>query len=448
MPFFGKVNKRICFVSPYSYSLFNPSTNYLFGGSEIRAYLFGKGLSDLPQYEVSFVVFDHKQPRVERYGEVKVFRHSYYKTYSTFFERYRKEISERVHKIDGFPYVSIRSQRIRTLLKIFIYLCNKILESAKKKWLEWSKADLKIGNYDVGFEKIRVYKEIDADIYCTFGVGNMTAEIASFCERYKKIFVLFTGSGSDFSDEYYCNSKSINPYGSVGALCHYAIMQSDFVITQSYSQKKLFADKFRKESTVIFNPIDLTKQETAEVDFVNERYALWIGKSDRIKRPEIFLKLASAFKEMKFLMVLNRSDEDIYEAIMSSKSKNVEIIERCPLDYAERLFLQAFVFVNTSIFEGFPNTFLQAGKYGVPILSLSVDPDDFIKTYSCGIVAEGQFEKLLDGFQIICNDREKATEYSRNVKRYVSSYHDLRSQVSKLDEFFRGIYEREGPSGI
>jgi glycosyltransferase involved in cell wall biosynthesis len=366
----------------------------------------------------------------------------------TLLERHRKDVSGKIKKVDRFPYIVISSKGIGTILKLQSILFQKLFRILRKRFIHRSKPDLRIGDYDIGFEKIRIYQEIDADIYCTFGVGNMTAEIAAFCKRYAKLLVLFTGSGSDFSDEYYCGSKSVNPYGSIGALCHYAIMQSDFVITQTYTQKQLFEKKFKKESTVILNPIDLSKHESSKANFLNERFALWIGKSDQVKRPEMLIRLALHFKEIKFMMILNRSDASIYEKIISSRPRNVEIMERCPLPYTEKLFSEAFVLINTSLFEGFPNTFLQAGKYGVPILSLSVDPDDFIKKYSCGIVADGHFDKFSDGLRIILNQKEKAKEFCDNINKYVSRYHDLQHQIRKLDNFFKGINERENPQGI
>ena len=73
-------------------------------------------------------------------------------------------------------------------------------------------------------------------------------------------------------------------------------------------------------------------------------------------------------------MLMNRSDENIFKEVECAKSLNLEIIEWLPYRKAEALIAGAFALVNTSCFEGFPNTFLQAGKFGVPILSFEVDP--------------------------------------------------------------------------
>jgi glycosyltransferase involved in cell wall biosynthesis len=442
MAFCNKVKNKVCFVSLYSYPLFNPSTNYLFGGSEIRAFFFGKALADLPEYEVSFIVFDHKQPEVERYGNVKVFRHSYYKDHSVSPQEVLGDVQGATSELNELGSSLLHDEPIMTI-KRSVYNCIGFLsEHLKRAFGSVRKGHLTIGDYRIEPKKIQVYKEVDADIYCVFGVSNFSAEVAAFCKAFDKVFVLFLGSGSDDSEDYFHNSKKVNPYGSLGELCYYAIRKADFLVAQTRSQQVIFKERFQKKSTVISNPIDLSNNKVVNQINNNEKYALWIGKSDRVKQPEIMVKLAYIFKETKFIMILNCSDLNIFRKIIINIPKNVEVIERLDFESTDNLFRKALVFINTSVFEGFPNTFLQAGKYGVPILSLSVDPDDFIKRYSCGLVADGNFEQLSDGLRVIITDREKAREFSHNVKRYVSRFHDLESQARKLKNFFRGIYGR------
>jgi glycosyltransferase involved in cell wall biosynthesis len=115
------------------------------------------------------------------------------------------------------------------------------------------------------------------------------------------------------------------------------------------------------------------------------------------------------------------------------------VLEWIPFEEVERLFAQALVLINTSLFEGFPNTFLQAGKYAVPLLSLQVDPDGFIEGYECGIVARGRFDMLVEGLDVIRSDQARHSLFARNIRGYVQKHHSLAQKVRQLDQILAAL---------
>lgn len=391
---------RICFVALYAYPLFNPAISHIFGGAEVRAWLFGVGLSKFPDNKISFIVLNHGQPQVEHYGLIKVYRHSHYRPSPSFNGRLMGRVQDLLYRLQH-PFTP----------------------------------SLRINHYEVTPTKFIIYEKVNADLYCTFGVSNFSAELAAFCKRHRKRFALFSSNDDDISLDYYPDSRKKNAYGSIGSLCYYTIMQADLIVTQTQRQSELLEKRFGRTSVTVFSPIELTSTEEVVRGLAKERnVALWIGKSDRIKQPEILLDLAILFPDIRFLMILNRSDSKIHEDVLGRKPENLRIIESVDFGDIEKVFGQAFVLINTSVFEGFPNTFLQAGKYGVPILSLQVDPDGFIEKHGCGIVAKGEFEKLVEGVRRLLSEPSIHKTYSENIRRYVLSRHELNATVSWLNQ--------------
>ena len=399
---------RICFVTLYAYPLFNPAINHIFGGAEVRAWLFGVGLSKVPGCKVSFIVLNHGQPHVEDYGPIKVYRHSHYRARPSFNGRLMGRVQDLLY-------------RFRHPLA----------------------PSLRIDHYRISSTKCFIYEKVDADLYCIFGVSDFSAEIAAFCRRHKKKFVLFSSNDDDFSLDYYPGSERKNAYGSIGSLCHYTIMHADLIVTQTQKQSELLEKRFGRTSATVFNPIELApKRKVSEIP-EGRNVVLWIGKSNRIKRPEILLDLAGLFPDISFVMVLNRSDPKIHGEILRRKTENLLILESVDYRDVETLFAQAFLLINTSVFEGFPNTFLQAGKYGVPILSLQANPDGFIKRYGCGKVTDGNLSEFTKGMKFMISNPDFRHQCSENIKRYVRSHHDLNDKVKELDQILRNIMEEK-----
>ena len=405
-----KGSRRVCFISPHSYSLFNPSTRYVFGGSEVRAWLLGRGLANLQGYRVSFAVIDHGQKPVEVFEDITVYADAYFKQENPllnskrFLTRYALSALRKIQHFIPLPITEVIS----------------------------------VGKHKVPLKRFETYRKIDADLYFTFGVGDYTAELVSYMKSIDKPLVLFIGSDGDLSDSYINRPMARNPYGSQNHLCRFTIDNSNFIIVQSETQARKLKKVFKRDSLVLKNPIDTTDVNN---NSPRKQHFLWIGKSDMIKRPDLLVEAAKRSPGAKFVMVMNRSSPKIFDTIINNKPDNVSIIESVPFNDMDSLFNETHALINTSEFEGFPNTFLQAGKHGVPILSLQVDPDSFIERYMCGVAAKGCLDELISKFKLFETNNKIVETWGRNIKRYILENHSLDSITAKLDQFISEVLQ-------
>ena len=388
---------KICFIVLSAYPLFNEHNRSSFGGAEVRSYLFAKGLSKYKNIDVSFVVFDVGQKRIEYYNNITVFPHSFYST------------------------IQKKNTLFRKVLNRFLKIKSRL-----------SPFSIRINSYLIPYKKINIYKEINADYYLTFGASNLSAEVNTFTNANNKKHILFLMSDNDVLYDFIPDKYEKDYYGELSALCYYSILKADFIISQNQKQYDELLKKYNKQSIIIKNPIEITQ---ADSNIKRDKSTiLWIGKSNDIKRPDLMLLLAKEFPKEKFVIISNPKKEHIHRILKENELKNVEVIDYVSYNQIDEYFKNAIVLVNTSIYEGFPNTFLQAGKLGVPILSLNVDPDHFIQNYQCGVVANGDIESFKIGLSKILYQEDFRKRCSKNIKKYIQDNHNLEKQVHKFHQ--------------
>jgi glycosyltransferase involved in cell wall biosynthesis len=146
----------------------------------------------------------------------------------------------------------------------------------------------------------------------------------------------------------------------------------DAITAQSARQAELVRRHYGREAVIIPNPYAPPPRLRARRDDL----VLWVGVMRQQKRPDRFIDLARALPQYRFRMIGGpdgyiANSQAYYEAIRAEATTvpNLEFLGFLPVADVEPHFDEARVLVNTSEYEGFPNTFLQAWARGVPTVS-------------------------------------------------------------------------------
>lgn len=200
---------------------------------------------------------------------------------------------------------------------------------------------------------------------------------------------------------------------------NYGMMKISVAFTQNEKQHYELKKSYRINSEKILPCTELPENYIENQSKLNEKIILWVSNLSLNKQPESFIELAKLFDGMdyKFVMIGNRNDKLFTENLFAKAPENFIWLGK--LSYKDTLhwFDKASVFVNTSGYEGFPNTFAQAWIRGIPVITLGIDPDSLIKTYTLGFVTHSLDEMKEKILELITNNA-LYTELNSRIKKY------------------------------
>jgi len=219
-----------------------------------------------------------------------------------------------------------------------------------------------------------------------------------------------------------------------GFLFEYAMRRCDVRFAMTEDQRRLFHKSGM--TCRLYRNLILPRAHVRKPDKPID--LLWVSRCQLIKRPHLFLDLASEMPAAKCRMVCPREDAGLWEAV-SARAKtlpNVDFVERVPYHEIQDVYDGAKIFVNTSEWEGWPNSFIQSGLGAAALLSLDVNPDGLFEKYRLGICAEGDFQKMVAGARAMLADCAALESMQKECARFVGEMHD---NGKETDAFLAGL---------
>jgi glycosyltransferase involved in cell wall biosynthesis len=217
-----------------------------------------------------------------------------------------------------------------------------------------------------------------------------------------------------------------------------AILKADYVIAQNEYQKESFGLNFRNsEIPIIPNIWDgLTNNNNT---FSNRYDLIWVANFRELKRPLWFIQLAKELPEYKFAMVGVSLDDKLFEEcqIQAEVLNNIEILGYKSLFEVTKLIASSRLLVCTSVFEGFPNTFLQAWSSGVPVVS-TVDPSEVVANKELGTIAQ-DIESLKAAIIELLTNNVKYKHLQSNIFHYFTKNHSVDVNYQRLISFINRV---------
>ncbi|CUI08226.1 glycosyltransferase family 4 protein [Massilia sp. P8910] len=221
----------------------------------------------------------------------------------------------------------------------------------------------------------------DADVYYVSCAGANVGIAAAFCQRHKRRLVFRIASDSDCAPDTLLLSGARDRM-----LYHYGLRRADAILAQTDKQAELLMKNYGLHADVAGMFSDVP--ETILAPAARATDLLWLANMRSMKRPEWFVDMVRKVPELVCEMAGGAHPEelDLYARVEQGAASlpNLRFHGQVKFGSTRKLFANARIFVNTSSFEGFPNTYLQAWANGVPVVA-TFDPDGIIARLGLGV---------------------------------------------------------------
>ncbi len=288
----------------------------------------------------------------------------------------------------------------------------------------------------------RALARADADLYYHNCGEYITGQVALWCRANHRKFVYSVASDLDC----YPHLPAMTNLRE-RVLYRFGLRHADAVIVQTNRQHHLLDTNFGVPSIVLPmpspGPSDLVYQPPQPPE-PKSFSVLWVGRIAPVKRFELLLEVASALPACTFDVIGVPDINDSYSQALLHKAggmTNIVLHGRVPREVIGRYYQRAGALCCTSSDEGFPNTFLEAWSYGIPVIS-TVDPDSIIEHRKLGTVAH-DWLSIVGAILTLSSAPDTWATMSNNARAYYARNHAVDRVLPEFERVFLRVLGTE-----
>ena len=201
---------------------------------------------------------------------------------------------------------------------------------------------------------------------------------------------------------------------------------SDIILCQNEYQYNALRKKHNDKKLVIVPNPKVISTKLPVRSLTERQYIAWIGNFRWVKNLPALLEIAKKLSNISFKiagMEMKDIDDLSKRTILElKKQKNIEFVGYLNKSEIPVFLSKAFVLLNTSYYEGFSNTFLEAWMAGTPLVTtINANPDDICNKNKLGKVAI-DYSEIPDLIKSIINDNSY-NEIAENCRSYIIKNH-------------------------
>jgi glycosyltransferase involved in cell wall biosynthesis len=207
----------------------------------------------------------------------------------------------------------------------------------------------------------------------------------------------------------------------------FGIRRATLILAQTEYQRARLVETFPNAPVQVLPNFHPTPPDCGRSGAVVKQVA-WIANLKPLKNPGAFVRLARRFaarSDIRFVIIGEAIDDgDWTKRQLADIAATPNLEYRGALSQAEvnALLEQSDLLVNTSDYEGFSNTFIQAWMRRVPVVSLRVDPDRLLSSGGLGVVT-GNEDALYERVAALLDDPDRCAAIGARARRYALEHH-------------------------
>ncbi|MDL0138936.1 glycosyltransferase family 4 protein [Halobacterium salinarum] len=271
----------------------------------------------------------------------------------------------------------------------------------------------------------------DADYYYVRGLPRIAVVTNLVLSLLNRSLVYCIANESNINQKYLYSHYS-KPF----LWAYFWMLSSATIVSQTESQAKSLREDYGVDSVTIPNGCEITP----EVEFESSSkslHVLWVGRIQREqKRPDRLLDIAEELPDVSFELIGPLDGEDAYCDRIVSRANSLENVVYSgfvdPDDIYSK-YVEADLLLNTSDYEGFPNTFLEAWQSKALVVSMYYSFDNKLKKFKFGHQAPG-IKKTKEEIAKLAN--KNLSESKGRAREYVINNYSISNIANEYAELF------------